>query len=164
MTAGSLFSNLVLLLRNGSCEKSWLKMPLFILMQPVQSCEDNEIVIFLKNVMTNTFLSILHRLHKKIYQFSPFSQEEKYAYIISSPHRWHLLACGEIFRTLLREKTLFAALYKNCHVRPFNFTGRVDFAYRRSCTETDLQSTGLPCLVISLVWTLDWCSYWPCSS
>ena len=41
MTAGSLFSSLVLLLRGGSWEEHMQQMPVFPLMQPAQSFEGN---------------------------------------------------------------------------------------------------------------------------
>ena len=41
MTAGSLFSSLVLILRGGSWEENMLKMPVFPLMQPAQSFKEN---------------------------------------------------------------------------------------------------------------------------
>ena len=58
MTAGSLFSSQVLLLRGGSWEKKLIKMHLFPFLQPVHSCEENEILIFLKFSTTNFFFCI----------------------------------------------------------------------------------------------------------
>ena len=53
MTAGSLFSSLVLLLRGDGCEENLLKMAVFPLMQSVPSYEENRKMLNLKNVLTS---------------------------------------------------------------------------------------------------------------
>ena len=60
-------------------------MSVFPFMQPVQNCEENKMLKSLKNLITNAFLSMLHRLHERRYQLSPFSHEGKKAYIIFLP-------------------------------------------------------------------------------
>ena len=53
MTADSLFSSLVLLLRGKGWEENMLKMPVFSLMKLVQCFEENFILVFLKYIITS---------------------------------------------------------------------------------------------------------------
>ena len=76
ITASSLFSSQVLLLSGVSWDTNWQKMPLFHLMQLAKKCE-YFFYFLLKNVMTSPFLSMMHRLHERRRQFSPFSHEGK---------------------------------------------------------------------------------------
>ena len=68
MTASSLFFRINL----HFMVKVMQEMALFHLLQSYSSCEDNLILIFLKNVTTNVFLTLQTGLHKRRQHFPAF--------------------------------------------------------------------------------------------
>ena len=65
MTAGSLYFSLAYVLRGGRGEENMLKMLISFVVKLATNREENLLLIFLKNVITNVFLTLRRGLQER---------------------------------------------------------------------------------------------------
>ena len=98
------------------------KMALFHLLQALLRCEEKIIFTFLKNVITNVYVTLQTGLHKRMFHFPPFSQERKKLKLkkkLNKAFKSHLFNFSEKYHYFWENKLFCFLVFKiKSYIRP----------------------------------------------